>query len=251
MIELAAPAERKKTAPLLAGALSFVLHAALAAGLLDVLPLGESAGNAGPLSLSLVSLSAASRGESTGASGISEAQGRTALTSAEETKSEAEKPVEQQKPLSRKLKKRPAKAEAKKASTRAERPAREAELVSDASAGPAETSASPAQSGLGPASGPDVPFGKPCGPAFTRFSRPVYPLQARRAGISGLVKLRVSLDDAGAVRDIEILESGHRLLADAACAAIRRSSFRPYTENGKSLPSRTVIPIRFTLEQAL
>ena len=99
--------------------------------------------------------------------------------------------------------------------------------------------------------GADVPFGKPCGPAFMRFSRPVYPLQARRAGISGLVKLRVSLDDAGTVRNIEVLESGHRLLTDAACAAIRRSSFRPYTENGKSLPSRTVIPIRFTLEQAL
>ena len=110
---------------------------------------------------------------------------------------------------------------------------------------------SPAQSGISSSGVSDVPFGKPCGPAFTRFSRPVYPLQARRAGISGLVKLRVSLDDSGSVRDIEVLESGHRLLADAACAAIRRSSFRPYTENGKSLPSRTVIPIRFTLEQAL
>ena len=95
-----------------------------------------------------------------------------------------------------------------------------------------------------------MPFGGVGGPAFTRFSRPVYPLQARRAGISGLVKLRVSLDDAGVVRGVEVLESGHRLLTDAACESIRRSSFRPYTENGKSLPSRTVIPIRFSLEQA-
>ncbi|MBQ4615534.1 MAG: energy transducer TonB [Mailhella sp.] len=96
----------------------------------------------------------------------------------------------------------------------------------------------------------DVPFGRACGPAFTRFIRPSYPLQARRAGISGLVKLRVSLDGEGIVRDIEVLESGHRLLAEAACTAVRRSEFRPYTENGKSLPSRTVIPIRFSLEQA-
>jgi protein TonB len=97
----------------------------------------------------------------------------------------------------------------------------------------------------------EVPFGRACGPAFRHFSRPVYPLQARRAGISGLVKLRVSLDDAGTVRSVEVLESGHRLLADAACESIRLSSFRPYTENGKSLPSRTIIPIRFSLEQAL
>ena len=97
----------------------------------------------------------------------------------------------------------------------------------------------------------EVPFGRACGPAFRHFSRPVYPLQARRSGISGLVKLRVSLDDAGTVRSVEVLESGHRLLADAACESIRRSSFRPYTENGKSLPSRTISPIRFSLEQAL
>ncbi|MBR3880592.1 MAG: TonB family protein, partial [Mailhella sp.] len=59
----------------------------------------------------------------------------------------------------------------------------------------------------------EVPFGRACGPAFRHFSRPVYPFQARRAGISGLVKLRVSLDDAGTVRSVEVLESGHRLLA--------------------------------------
>ena len=247
-MELAAPAERKKTAPLLAGGLSFVLHAALAAGLLYVLPLGEAPGNAGPMSLSLVSLAAPSPGVDAGTGSVSEKREETVPAPAEVEKV---KPAEQKKPVSRTPKKSPARAEAKKARTRSEQPARAAETASAASAGPAEAPASPAQAGKASSGGADVPFGKPCGPAFTRFSRPVYPLQARRAGISGLVKLRVSLDDAGSVRDIEVLESGHRLLADAACAAIRRSSFRPYTENGKSLPSRTVIPIRFTLEQAL
>ena len=247
-MELAAPAERKKTAPLLAGALSFVLHAALAAGLLYVLPLGGTAGNAGLMSLSLVSLAVPGPGADAGTGRGAENREGTAPALAED---EAVKPAEQKEPESRTIKKSPARSEAKKARKRPERTARAAETASAASSGPAEASASPAQAGMASSGGADVPFGKPCGPAFTRFSRPVYPLQARRAGISGLVKLRVSLDDAGSVREIEVLESGHRLLADAACAAIRRSSFRPYTENGKSLPSRTVIPIRFTLEQAL
>ena len=247
-MELAAPAERKKTAPLLAGGLSLVLHAALAAGLLCVLPLGETPGNAGPMSLSLVSLAVPSPEADAGTGSVSEKREETVPAPAE---SEAVKPAEQKKQVSRTPEKRPARAEAKRFRTRSEQPARAAETASAASAGPAEAPASPAQAGMASSGGADVPFGKPCGPAFTRFSRPVYPLQARRAGIFGLVKLRVSLDDAGSVRDIEVLESGHRLLADAACEAIRRSSFRPYTENGKSLPSRTVIPIRFTLEQAL
>ena len=247
-MELAAPAERKKTAPLLAGALSFVLHAALAAGLFYVLPLGETAGNAGPMSLSLVSLTAPSTGADAGTRRVSENREGAAPALAED---EAVKPAEQKKPVNRTPKKSPAKSEAKKARKRSERPASAAETASAASSASAEASASPVQAGMASSGGADVPFGKPCGPAFTRFSHPVYPLQARRAGISGLVKLRVSLDDAGSIRDIEVLESGHRLLADAACAAIRRSSFRPYTQNGKSLPSRTIIPIRFTLEQAL
>ena len=250
-MELAAPAERKKTATLLACALSFALHAALAAGLLYVLPRGENPGNAGPLSLSLVSLPVPCRGESAGTSDVPAQREKTVAAPAEEIESEAVKPAGPKKPELRTPKKRPAKVEAKKARPRAERPAKAAETASAVSAGPAEAPMSPAQSGISSSGVSDVPFGKPCGPAFTSFSRPVYPLQARRAGISGLVKLRVFLDDAGTVRDIEVLESGHRLLSDAACAAIRRSSFRPYTENGKSLPSRTVIPIRFSLEQAL
>ena len=245
-MELAAPAEKKTTAPLFAGLLSCILHAALAAGLFSVLPYADSDKGEGLLSLSLVSLSAPGKAGSEGGGSVSE-PGETRTESP--TELEAVKPAEQKKPVSRTTKRRPARTEAKGAQARAEHSAKAAETASVLSS--ASASSSPDQEGRGAAGVSDVPFGKPCGPAFTRFSRPVYPLQARRAGISGLVKLRVALDDSGSVRDIEVLESGHRLLADAACAAIRRSAFRPYTENGKSLPSRTVIPIRFTLEQAL
>ena len=247
-MELSAPAEKKTTAPLLAGLLSCILHAALAAGLLYVLPYADNDKGEGLLSLSLVSLSVPGKAGNEGGCAVSEP--REARTESP-AKLEAAKPVEQKKPVSRMPKKSPARTEVKKAQKRTELPAKAAETASVASSGSAASSASPVQAGVSSSGVSDVPFGKPCGPAFTRFSRPVYPLQARRAGISGLVKLRVSLDDAGSVRDIEVLESGHHLLADAACAAIRRSAFRPYTENGKSLPSRTVIPIRFTLEQAL
>ena len=247
-MELSASAERKTTAPLFAGLLSCILHAALAAGLFCILPHADSDKGEGLLSLSLVSLSVSGRAGGEGEGSVPEPKEKRTAAPAER---EAAKPAEQKKPVSRTPKRNPARTEAKEAQTRTEHPAKIAETASVFPSGSAAASESPVQAGVSSSGISDVPFGKPCGPAFTRFSRPVYPLQARRAGISGLVKLRVSLDDSGSVRDIEVLESGHRLLADAACAAIRRSAFRPYTENGKSLPSRTVIPIRFTLEQAL
>ena len=171
-MELSAPAERKMTAPILAGLLSCILHTALAAGLFYVLPYADSDKGEGLLSLSLVSLSAPGKAGSEEGGSVSEPK---EIRTAHPTELEAVKPAEQKKPVSRTPKRSPARTEAKEAQTRAEHSAKAAETASVLSS--ASASSSPNQEGRGAAGVSDVPFGKPCGPAFTRFSRPVYPLQ--------------------------------------------------------------------------
>ncbi len=238
----AAPARKKHG---MAFAASFLLHVLLVSALLYVLPRAGASGTGGTLALSLLSLSGTPPGQAQKAELSGEAQPEEAPA---QPQAAPPKPAENEKaaPLRPKLKKK-ARPVAKKASAPPERNGGQAEAP--ASSAPSALSSGAGERSAAGEAGRDVAFGRPCGPAFSRFSRPVYPLQARRAGISGLVKLRVSLDAAGDVRGIEVLESSHRLLAEAACAAIRRSEFRPYTQDGKSLPSRTVIPIRFSLEQ--
>lgn len=245
-MEFNAQAERKAFSPAVAGGLSLLLHAFLAAGFFFCLPAGGSTGSAGPLTLSLFAPSGA---EGMGA-GQPEAIRPSEPQKADATarlKKEGRADVPPREPR-RARQVRKAEAQPRQTKDTAESAVPAARHAGEEAQG-REAASAENSSGKG-SSVQDVPFGRACGPAFTRFIRPSYPLQARRAGISGLVKLRVSLDGKGIVRDIEVLESGHRLLAEAACTAVRRSEFRPYTENGKSLPSRTVIPIRFSLEQA-
>lgn len=252
-MELPAMPHRKKSGPAYAGAASLLLHVLLAAGFLYCLPAAVTSGTGGVFTLSLLEFPGAEQG-----GGLQEPR---AVPS--ENLSESAPPAEIQKQDSQKKSQAVSAKSSPRKKSRASHPV-EKPTGSDSPpsaktsgstsprAGHADANSSGAEGSVLAASvgnGADVPFGRPCGPGFTRFSRPVYPLQARRAGISGLVKLRVSLDETGGVRGIEVLESGHHLLADAACAAIRRSEFRPYTQDGKSLPSRTVIPIRFSLEQ--
>lgn len=252
-MELPAMPGRKKSGPAYAGAASLLLHVLLAAGFLYCLPAAVTSGSGGVFTLSLLEFPGTEQG-----GGIQEQRGAPAESlpapapSAEIQKQESKKKNQALSSKPSPQKKNRDSSPQKKAKAKDSPSSIKTSGSISSSAEPAGTSSSGAGGSAFAASagnGADVPFGRPCGPGFTRFSRPVYPLQARRAGISGLVKLRVSLDAAGSVRGIEVLESGHHLLADAACAAIRRSEFRPYTQDGKSLPSRTVIPIRFSLEQ--
>ena len=254
-MELPVMPDKKKSGPAYAGAASLLLHVLLAAGFLYCLPAAMPSGTGGVFTLSLLEFSGAEQG-----GGLQEQRG----IPSEKLSSQAPSAEIQKQDLKKKSQTASVKSSPRKKSRASHQPKKPKSKDSPSSittSGSISSNAGHAgtdSSGTGASAlatsagnGADVPFGRPCGPGFTRFSRPVYPLQARRAGISGLVKLRVSLDEAGGVRGIEVLESGHHLLADAACAAIRRSEFRPYTQNGKSLPSRTVIPIRFSLEQAL
>ena len=55
---------------------------------------------------------------------------------------------------------------------------------------------------------------------------PVYPDLARRMGISGVVKVQVTVDKAGTVKNSKLI-GGHPILAQASLDAVRKWRFEP------------------------
>ncbi|MDI6732364.1 MAG: energy transducer TonB [Planctomycetota bacterium] len=77
---------------------------------------------------------------------------------------------------------------------------------------------------------------------------PSYPRLARLLGQEGLVVLLVEITDDGIVSDIKLIKStGYKLLDESAIKSVKGWRFIPATKNGKTLASRTEIPIRFKL----
>jgi protein TonB len=85
-------------------------------------------------------------------------------------------------------------------------------------------------------------------PAFRARQEPAYPDRARRAGVVGVVGVRIALAADGTVRAVELTaSSGSRLLDEAALAAARASTFEPATRNHAPVESEAVASYRFEL----
>lgn len=78
---------------------------------------------------------------------------------------------------------------------------------------------------------------------------PVYPLQAKRKGIEGWVRVRFVVTETGAVTDISIVESEPPEIFDQSvrrCVAGWR--FQPGSVDGIAVKTRAETTVRFTLE---
>ena len=78
-----------------------------------------------------------------------------------------------------------------------------------------------------------------------RMTTPTYPQTALRAGIAGLVKVEVSIDDQGNVTDAKAVD-GHQFLRLSAEEAARRSKFKPAMFDGKPIKSKGYILYNFS-----
>jgi TonB family protein len=79
----------------------------------------------------------------------------------------------------------------------------------------------------------------------TRMATPTYPSAALRAGISGMVKVEVNIDEEGNVTDAKAVD-GHQFLRMAAEDAARRSKFKPAMYDGKPIKSKGYIVYNFS-----
>jgi protein TonB len=80
--------------------------------------------------------------------------------------------------------------------------------------------------------------------------QPIYSSMSKRMKESGKVVVRVFIDEQGLPRDVRVSQSaGFARLDDAAVAAVRKTRFKPYVENGVALSGWAFIPIEFELER--
>jgi len=75
---------------------------------------------------------------------------------------------------------------------------------------------------------------------------PEYPEEARQQRIQGAVALDVRIGRDGAVQDVKVV-SGHRLLADAAIAAVKQWRFKPRMEAGRPVEMQTRVTLNFRM----
>lgn len=77
---------------------------------------------------------------------------------------------------------------------------------------------------------------------------PSYPAEALAEGITGRVILRVKVSAAGNVTAATIhTSSGHRVLDQAALAAVKQWRFAPATRLGLSVPAEIAVPVTFKI----
>jgi TonB family protein len=76
--------------------------------------------------------------------------------------------------------------------------------------------------------------------------RPEYPPDAKGQRIQGTVVMRVKIDKAGDVSNIQLV-SGHPLLAPAAIDAVKQWKYKPYLLKGTPVEIDTQVTVDFTL----
>lgn len=95
----------------------------------------------------------------------------------------------------------------------------------------------------------DTEFGSAIAPSFLHREMPVYPAFARKLGKEGRVVLRLTINERGELVDVEVVEREGFGFVDAAVEAVRKSTFAPAYKNGRPVPSRALLPVRFTLRR--
>jgi TonB family protein len=75
---------------------------------------------------------------------------------------------------------------------------------------------------------------------------PIYPVDAKRAGVQGTVVLEAIIGKDGTIRNLNVV-SGPDMLQQAAIDAVHSWRYRPYMLNGEPVEVRTKINVIFTL----
>jgi len=107
------------------------------------------------------------------------------------------------------------------------------------------------QGGHGKGSGQyEGEFGTGNGPRFARRVVAKYPVQARRFGKEGVVVMLLTIDESGRLKSVEIVEKAGSGFDDEALEAVKSSTYLPATLDGRAVPSRAKLKVRFQLAES-
>lgn len=85
-------------------------------------------------------------------------------------------------------------------------------------------------------------------PAPLRTPPPVYPEQLRMHDIKGMVLIKVSINEEGAVESCEVQKSTQDEFNKPALDAVKRWKFKPAKKAGVAVKANILIPIKFDRE---
>jgi protein TonB len=77
---------------------------------------------------------------------------------------------------------------------------------------------------------------------------PIYPDDARRKGIQGVVVLKATIGQDGSIGDLQVV-SGAQELVPAAVEAVRQWRYKPLLYMGIPVEAETQIQVNFTLSR--
>lgn len=109
-------------------------------------------------------------------------------------------------------------------------------------------SSSPARPGSAPGATPGTSDSKGTRPSYREGPQPKYPAESSAAREHGTVYLIVEISAAGRPDSVKLeRSSGFERLDRAAMEAVRRWRFNPAVRDGKPVPARVSLPVRFQL----
>jgi TonB family protein len=79
---------------------------------------------------------------------------------------------------------------------------------------------------------------------------PMYPTEARKAGIEGIAVLRATITKSGTIENLKAL-SGPKDLQQATLEAVRQTQYEPYLLNGKPIAVRVEIRAVYSLGSSI
>lgn len=96
-----------------------------------------------------------------------------------------------------------------------------------------------------PAAASDACAEPPAKPHLLTMPQPVFPAEARAAGVQGKVRVRVTVDETGAVADAKVLEGLGHGCDEAALEAARTCRFEPALRCGKPVSGSITMGFTF------
>ncbi len=85
-------------------------------------------------------------------------------------------------------------------------------------------------------------------PKLVKMVRPVYPEEALKNKLQGVVKMEAVIDENGKVNALRTLESPDPLLTEAALAAVKAWEYEPFIQDGKAKKVSFTVTVTFTLK---
>ena len=86
-------------------------------------------------------------------------------------------------------------------------------------------------------------------PTPVKTPPPEYPTHLKQNGVSGVVALRVEIDETGAVTGCSVSKSSNAEFEQPAMNAVKNWKFKPAQKAGSPVKISLVIPIKFSIEE--